>query len=188
MNLRRLTARCLPFILTGRIAHLSYGRRLLRCAISTRLMTEVGQNPNPSLTVAFPLSPAADMPAVSAWAARSGREQMQQLGCAAELLDHLVGEGEQLVRNDDPDSSGSRDIDDQLELGRLHDRKIGLLRVRPSPARFVAAAVQRSSSGETLRSASGNRRIHDLRYIRPAQRQGRRNHEQTRSLRSTSPS
>jgi hypothetical protein len=29
----------------------------------------LGQNPNPSLTVAFPLLPAADMPAVLVWAA-----------------------------------------------------------------------------------------------------------------------
>jgi hypothetical protein len=33
-----------PVLLTERIAHLSYGRRLLRCGISTSLMTAVGQN------------------------------------------------------------------------------------------------------------------------------------------------
>src|SRR5262245_38171779 len=44
MNSRRFTARCLPCFRQERIAHLSYGRRLLRCGISTRLMTAWGHS------------------------------------------------------------------------------------------------------------------------------------------------
>src|ERR1700758_4244129 len=39
------------------------------------------------------------------------------------LLDHLVGPSEQGRRNIDPELLGRFEIDDQLEPGRLHDRK-----------------------------------------------------------------
>jgi hypothetical protein len=45
----------------------------------------------------------------------------------APLFDHLVSDGEQLVWNYNPDSPGSREIDDQLELYRLLDWKVGRL-------------------------------------------------------------
>ena len=43
----------------------------------------------------------------------------------AASLDHLVGAGEQRGRNLDAERACSRQIDDELELGRLHDRQIG---------------------------------------------------------------
>src|SRR5262249_57405742 len=41
------------------------------------------------------------------------------------LLDHLVGEREQLLGNCQAQRLGSRQIDDELKLGRLLDRNIG---------------------------------------------------------------
>ena len=38
------------------------------------------------------------------------------------LFDHLVGAGEQGSRNVDAERSGCRQVDNQLELARLHDR------------------------------------------------------------------
>ena len=41
------------------------------------------------------------------------------------LFDHLVGAGEQRRRHGEAEGPGSLCIDDQLELGRLHDRHVG---------------------------------------------------------------
>src|SRR6266568_9091766 len=60
MNSRRFTDRCLPLLPTERIAHLSYGRRLLRCGISVRAMSHMGQTlPSRDFcgTAALPLKP-----------------------------------------------------------------------------------------------------------------------------------
>ena len=40
------------------------------------------------------------------------------------LLDHLVGDGEQLVGHRQAKRLGGFEVDDHLELGRLHDRQI----------------------------------------------------------------
>src|SRR5262249_93941 len=45
----------------------------------------------------------------------------------AHSLDHLVGEGEQLVGNLEAERLGSHDTDDQLVLGRLFDRQVAWL-------------------------------------------------------------
>src|SRR6516164_2657583 len=42
-----------------------------------------------------------------------------------DLFDHLIGERDQLVGNCYPDRPGSREINDQLELCRSLDRKVG---------------------------------------------------------------
>ena len=46
----------------------------------------------------------------------------------ASLFDHLVGAGEQRGRHGEAEHPGGLDIDDQLELGRLHDRQVRRLR------------------------------------------------------------
>jgi hypothetical protein len=55
----------------------------------------------------------------------SGGERSQQ---TADLLDHLVGAGEQRRRHFEAERSGRYQIDDEFELGGLHDRQIGGLR------------------------------------------------------------
>ena len=44
------------------------------------------------------------------------------------LFDHLVGAGEQRRRHCEAKHPGCLRVDDQLELGRLHDRQLGRLR------------------------------------------------------------
>jgi hypothetical protein len=41
------------------------------------------------------------------------------------LLDHLVGEGEQIWRHLDAERPSGLQVDDELEPGRLHDRQVG---------------------------------------------------------------
>src|SRR6266700_5335112 len=43
-------------------------------------------------------------------------------------LDHLVGGCKQLVGHCEAEHAGALDVDDQLELGRLHDRQVRRLR------------------------------------------------------------
>jgi len=45
-----------------------------------------------------------------------------------DLLDHLVGAGEQMRRDGDAKRFGSGPVDDEIELGRLLDRQIRRLR------------------------------------------------------------
>ena len=42
-------------------------------------------------------------------------------------LDHLVGDGKESRRHLDAERPGGLQVDDELELGRLHDRQIGRL-------------------------------------------------------------
>src|SRR5579864_930564 len=42
-----------------------------------------------------------------------------------DLLDHVVSDGEHARWNDEAKSPGGVEIDNQLELGELHDRQIG---------------------------------------------------------------
>src|SRR5258708_20352009 len=49
-------------------------------------------------------------------------------------FDDLVGEREQLVRHVEAECLGPLEVDDQLELGWLHDRKVGWLGSCDDPA------------------------------------------------------
>src|SRR6266480_4014467 len=62
MSVRRFTARCLPCFPTERIAHLGYGRRLLRCGISILHMTAWGhERPKGDVRVESVRLPTADI-------------------------------------------------------------------------------------------------------------------------------
>ena len=51
-----------------------------------------------------------------------------------ELLDHLVGDGEQPIRNIDAERLRGFEVDGELELGGLHDRQVGGLLALKNPA------------------------------------------------------
>jgi hypothetical protein len=86
-----------------------------------------GQNPNPSSTPAFPLSPATDMPAKLAWAAMCCQvrthapQQITRVVARLTLFNHFVGDGEQPGREGKAERLGGLQVDDELELCRLHD-------------------------------------------------------------------
>src|SRR6516165_7548990 len=57
----------------------------------------------------------------------------------AHSFDHLVGQREQRWRNFQPERPGSLEIDDELELGRLHHRQLAGL-FAPENSRGIKAA------------------------------------------------
>ena len=63
----------------------------------------------------------------------------------AELFDHLVGGSDQGRRNGEAEPPG---VDDQLELGRLHDRQIRGLRALEDAARIDADLVIHFALGQ----------------------------------------
>src|SRR5262245_30843264 len=62
--------------------------------------------------------------------ATTGREQLQHMARVrkAELFDYLIGGSDQGRRNGEAEHPRGPGVDDQLELGRLHDRQIRRLR------------------------------------------------------------
>ncbi len=46
---------------------------------------------------------------------------------SAASFNHLIGDGEHARRNGQPERLGRFQVDDQVELGRLHNRKIARL-------------------------------------------------------------
>jgi|ERR1700730_12265982 hypothetical protein len=69
------------------------------------------------------LSVIADIPARQP-SAMSGREQLQQLGRATDLLDHHIGDRENARREGDPERLRSFEVDRKLQLGCLLYRQI----------------------------------------------------------------
>jgi hypothetical protein len=95
---------------------------VLRCGISNRSMSAQGQNENsPILGLCQLLPPAPDigLPMLPPLCAKSCREQLQQ---GRPLFDHLVGEQLHRVGDVEAERAGRLHVDDELELGRLHNR------------------------------------------------------------------
>jgi hypothetical protein len=68
----------------------------------------------------------------------AGSESSSCSGAESRLaisFDHLIGAGEQRRRDDEAKRLGSLKVDDQLELGRLHDGQVD--RLNAGEVRFV---------------------------------------------------
>jgi hypothetical protein len=59
------------------------------------------------------------------------------------LFDHLVSDGKQARRNGETERLRGREIDDELKLGRLHDRKVGRLFALEDTAGVNAGLMKR---------------------------------------------
>jgi hypothetical protein len=68
---------------------------------------------------------------------RSGRESLRD-----QLLDDLVGDGEQPRRHFDSQRPRRLQVDDKLEFGRLHDREIGGLGALEDRSRINAGLTK----------------------------------------------
>src|SRR5262249_12219032 len=59
----------------------------------------------------------------------------------ASVLDHLIGECQQLIRHIEPERFGGCKVDGKIELGRQLDRHVGGLRSFENPAGVVASTA-----------------------------------------------
>ena len=86
-------------------------------------------------------------------------EQRDELPGGRGSFDHLVGAREQHGRHGEAEHPGGLGVDDQLELGRLHDRQVGGLGALEDPPDIdadLAVGIQgslRSSSARRLRKS-----------------------------------
>jgi hypothetical protein len=77
----------------------------------------------------------------------SGFEQSQQ---TAQLFNHLVGGSEQFVRHGKADYRGSGGVDDEFELGQLHDWKVGGFRTLQDAANINAGLAVRLAQARPI--------------------------------------
>ena len=61
-------------------------------------------------------------------------------------FDHLVGAQQERFRDCQSDRLGGRQIDDEIELGRLLDRKVSRLRAAQNLVDIVGSAAVRSGT------------------------------------------
>jgi len=82
---------------------------------------------------------------------------MQQITWrSAPLFDHLVGAGEQHGRHVEPERAGGRQIDDEIELGRLYHRQIGgLLAFQDASGIDTNLAIGFGDAGPVADQAAG---------------------------------
>src|SRR6516165_11554447 len=96
-------------------------------------------------------------------------------GPSTPSFDHLVGEREQLVRNLEAERLGGRDVDDEIELGRLLDRQVvrlcptqnpappsrstekSWLHLRPPPVDFCSSRLAIGAATERARALASRR-------------------------------
>ena len=110
----------MPTVLpTERIAHLSYGRRLLRCGISILAMTAWDQlRSSEDVRGTTALAPKAEVHPRSCYVAQVPEPAVSNRSRAF-LLDHLVGEREQFIGHGEAERFDCPEADHELEFDGL---------------------------------------------------------------------
>ena len=131
MNSRRFTALRPPALPAERIAHLSYGMRLLHWDFdpphdcSGSFSTELVWTKRSLRSAMPPIAIRTFAPQRFDALCQKRSHASQQ---ATPSIDYLIGPQEELLGNCQAERFGGGQVDDELELGRLLDRKVGGLR------------------------------------------------------------